>query len=510
MGSSESRRKGRRRRTTTRQNTDKPAAPYVVRGIHPYELLDEDALNAIEETADRILSEVGVEVRDDEVSLRLFREAGADVKGTRVRTDRGMCRSIIQGSAPAQFVQRARNPDRSVELGGANVVFSPAYGAPFIRASDTERRYARLEDFQTVVKLAYLSPHLHYSGGTVCEPTDVPVSKRHLDMVRAHLTLSDKPFMGGVTSGGRARDSIRMTEIVFGKDAVDETCCVTGLINVNSPLVLDGTMLAALRAYAVAGQGTVITPFVIGGAGGPVTSAGMLAQSLAETLAGMALTQLVRPGAPVVFGYLSTGLNMKSGAPVRYDETWKCFLAAGQLARRLGIPFRCGSATSAAKTADYQAGLESALNFEAAFLAGAHLMIHASGNVEGGLCLDLDKLLLDCEMLGMMARFAAGMDTSAAALAFDAIKEAGPGGNFLVTAHTLERYRDAFFQPQIFDTRPFEHWRDAGAPSAVDLAREKRIQMLREYEPPPLDQAVSEELDAFVSRRKEELPDSFA
>ena len=220
------------------------------------------------ETADRILSEIGVEIRDDEPSLDLLRQAGARVDGTRVQFELGLCRSIISASAPATFTQHARNPSRSVEIGGDSIVFSPAYGAPFVRASDIERRYATLEDFETIVKLAYLSSHLHHSGGTVCEPTDVPVSKRHLDMVHAHLRLSDKPFMGGVTSGERAEDSIRMTEIVFGEEFVANNCCVLGLINVNSPLVLDGTMLAALRVYAAAGQGTVVTPFVIGGAGG--------------------------------------------------------------------------------------------------------------------------------------------------------------------------------------------------------------------------------------------------
>ena len=446
-------RAGGRRRGRAAVAETPVTAPFIARRLRPYEILGEEALVAIEATADRILSDVGAEIRGDEPCLRLLKGAGADVKGERVRLEPGLCRSIITASAPARFTQHARAPSRNVEIGGDNIVFVPAYGAPFVRAGDFDRRYARLEDFETVVKLVYLSPYLHHSGGTVCEPTDVPVSKRHLDMVHAHLRLSDKPYMGSVTSGERAADSIRMTEIAFGEDFVARNCCVLGLINVNSPLVLDGTMLAALRVYAAAGQGTVITPFVIGGAGGPVTSAGMLAQGLAETLVGMALTQLVRPGAPVIFGYLSTGLNMKTGAPVRYDETWKCFLAAGQLARRLGVPFRCGSTTSAAKTADYQAGLESALNFQAALLSGAHFMIHATGNVESGLCLDLDKLLLDCEMLGMAAGFEGGLDTSPAALAFEAIEEAGPGGNFLATGHTLERYRDAFFDAGLFDTK---------------------------------------------------------
>lgn len=474
------------------------------------DITDEAGLVAIESTADRILSEIGIDVRNDQPSLDLLKAAGAYIQGERVRFEPGLCRSIVTASAPASFVQHARNADRSVRLGGNNLVFAPAYGPPFIQARGLARRYARMEDFETLVKLIYLSPHLHHSGGTVCEPTDVPVTKRHLDMVHAHLRLSDKPFMGGVTSGERALDSIRMTEIALGKDFVAENCCVLGLININSPLVMDGTMLEALWAYASAGQGTVITPFVIGGAGGPVTPSGILAQSLAETLAGMALAQLVRPGAPVIFGYLSTGLNMKTGAPVRYDETWKCFLAAGQLARRLGVPFRCGSTTTTAKVADYHAGMESALNFEPAFLSGAHLMIHATGNMEAGLCMDLDKFMLDCEMLGMAARFAGGLDTSEEALAFDAIKQAGPGGNFLITEHTLARYRDAFYASDLLDTASFEQWRDDGCQDAVDLAQRQRKALLEAYEPPPLDAGVADGLNDFVARRKRELPDSFA
>ncbi|MDH3743102.1 MAG: trimethylamine methyltransferase family protein, partial [Hyphomicrobiales bacterium] len=350
--------KQKTRRRSGRTSQPAPEAPKsatLIRRFAPMEITDEAGLVAIEAAADRILSDIGIDVRNDPPSLELFKAAGAEIDGERVRFEPGLCRSIITKSAPASFTQHARNPARSVELGGNNLVFAPAYGPPFIQARDIERRYARMEDFETLVKLIYLSPHLQHSGGTVCEPTDVPVTKRHLDMVHAHLRLSDKPFMGGVTSGDRALDSIHMTEIAFGADFVAGNCCVLGLININSPLVMDGTMLEALRAYAAAGQGTVITPFVIAGAGGPVTPAGMLAQSLAETLAGMALTQLVRPGAPTIFGYLSTGLNMKTGAPVRYDETWKCFLAAGQLARRLGVPFRCGSTTTTAKVADYHA-----------------------------------------------------------------------------------------------------------------------------------------------------------
>lgn len=482
-----------------------PAPAYVTRRVPPYEILREGELVAIEAAADRILSEIGVEVRDDPPSLEAFRAAGASVEGTRVRFDPGFCREVVRATTPRSFTQHARNPARSVLIGDDAVVFTPAYGPPFVRARDIERRYATQADFETVVKLTYLLPQMHHSGGTVCEPVDVPVEIRHLDMVHAHLRLSDMPFMGSVTSGERAADSIRMAEMAFEPDFLRSNCVIMGLVNLNSPLALDGTMLAALRTYAAAGQGVVVSPFVIAGAAGPVTPAGILAQSLAETLAGLALTQLIRPGAPAVFGYLSTGLNMRTGAPVRYDETWTCFLAAGQLARRLGVPFRCGSTTTSAKTPDYQAGLESAMSFQAAFHAGAHLMIHASGNVENGLCLDLDKLILDAEILGMAARFAGGIDVSGASLAVDALAETGPGGNFLGTDHVLARYRDAFYEARTFDGNSFEQWRDEGRLDATERAAVRRREMLAGYQPPPLDPAIADAIEGFVRKRKTEI-----
>ncbi|MBI1384880.1 MAG: trimethylamine methyltransferase [Rhizobiales bacterium] len=502
-----------RRRGRRHEQSDQPAPlalPYVTRRIPPYDLLGEEALVAIETTADRILAEIGVDVRQDPESLALLRAAGAEVTSERVRFPQGLARGIVKRSAPASFEQRARNPDRSVRFGKDSLVFSPAYGPPFVRASDMVRRYSTLADFETIVKLVYSLPALHHSGGTVCEPTDQPVTTRHLDMVRAHLTLSDKPFMGSVTSGERAADSIHMAEIVLGKEVVAENCCLLGLINLNSPLVLDGTMLAALRTYAAAGQGTVITPFVIGGAAGPVTAAGMLAQALAEALAGMAIAQLVRPGAPVIFGYLSTGLDMRSGAPVRYEETWQCYLAAGQLARRLGVPFRTGATTSTSKLPDYQAGLESAMALQAAVLSGAHFLIHATGNLEAGLCLDLDKLVLDAELLAVAARFAAGPQVCEATLALEAVREVGPGGNFLAASHTLARYRDAFHSSALFDTASFEQWRERGECDAVSRAASHRERLLADYRRPEMDVAVGEALDDFIARRKRELPASFA
>ena len=375
---------------------------------------------------------------------------------------------------------------------------------------DIERRYSTLEDFNNFVKLSQMAPSLHHSGGTICEPTDIPVSKRHLDMVYGHIRYSDKAFMGGVISGSQSEDSVRMTELAFGRDVVDESCCVLAMINPTSPLVYDGTTLEALRVYAGHGQGTVVTPFIIAGASGPVTPASMVAQLFAEAMAGMALAQLVRPGAPVIFGINSMGLNMRSGAPIRFDESWKCLLVAGQLSRRLGVPYRCGGASSTAKIPDAHAGMEAALYLNYSVLSGVNFLIHATGALELGLCISYEKYVLDCEMLGAVSRMLEGIDVSDEALAVDAYGETGPGGNFLANAHTLARYRNAFFESDIFDSRSFEQWRDDGSLDAATRANAVVKSMLAEYEAPPIDPAVDEALVDFMARRKSELPDSYA
>ncbi|MDX1606786.1 MAG: trimethylamine methyltransferase family protein, partial [Candidatus Competibacterales bacterium] len=341
------RRGGLRERRQQARDSGPAAPPYIHRRIPPYEILGEESLVAIERTAERILAEIGIEFRGDDEAIRLFRESGAAVDGVRVRFEPGHVRELLR-TAPAEFTQHARNPARSVRIGGDNVVFAPAYGSPFVMDLDRGRRYGSLEDFRNFVRLAYQSPWLHHSGGTVCEPVDVPVNKRHLDMVYAHIRYSDKPFLGSITAEERAEDSIEMCRLLFGADFVDRHCVVLGNVNVNSPLVWDGTMTRAARAYARANQAAVIVPFILSGAMGPVTTAGAIAQSLAETMVGCALTQLERPGAPVIFGNFLSSMSLRSGAPTfGTPEPAVGSLVVGQLARRLNLPLRCaGSFTT--------------------------------------------------------------------------------------------------------------------------------------------------------------------
>ncbi|HQV92712.1 MAG TPA: trimethylamine methyltransferase family protein, partial [Phycicoccus sp.] len=309
--------------------------PYLTLTMAPFEILGEEALSTIEHTADTVLAEVGIEVRDHPQALQVFAAGGAHIDGTRVRFPRGMCREIITANAPPTFVQHARNPVNDVVIGANHTVFAPNYGSPFVHDLDRGRRYATLTDFHNFVKLTYMSPYLHHSGGTVCEPVDVPVSKRHLDMVYAHLKFSDKPFMGSVTAGSRAADSIDLARIAFGGDLRDRTV-MTSLINASSPLVWDGSMLAAAQCYAEHNQATIITPFILAGAMAPATSAGVAVQTLAEALAGMSFVQLVRPGAPVVFGSFASSMSMQTGAPTfGTPEPAMVLYTVAALARRL-------------------------------------------------------------------------------------------------------------------------------------------------------------------------------
>jgi trimethylamine--corrinoid protein Co-methyltransferase len=485
-------------------------SPFVTRRLAPVELVGEEGLALLERNADTILEEVGVEVRDYPSALKRFADAGADVDGTRVRFPRGMCRAIVQASAPAVYTQHARNPANDVQVGGDATVFAPNYGSPFVHDLERGRRYATLDDFQNFVKLAYMSPHLHHSGGTVCEPVDVPVSKRHLDMVYAHLRYSDKPFMGSVTAGERAADSVELARIAFGGDLAGRTV-MTSLINASSPLVWDATMLAAAEVYAEHNQATIITPFILAGAMAPATSAGVVAQTLAEALAGMTFVQLVRPGAPVVFGSFASSMSMQSGAPTfGTPEPALVLYAVAALARRLGVPFRSGGCLTASKLPDAQAAYESASTLLPTMMAGTNFVLHAAGWLEGGLSIGYEKFVLDADQLGMMATFVAGLDLSDNGQALDAIRDNPPGQHFLGTAHTLANFETAFYRSETADNSSYEQWLEEGGLDAAQRASRVWRARLDAYEPPPLDDAIDAELREFVDRRKSELPDTFA
>ncbi len=484
-------------------------AKFIQRNIPNFEILNEEALQIIEYNAETILEEIGVNFLENPEGLALWRAAGADVRGERVHIPRGLARALC-AHAPKTFTQHARNPDRNVDIGGRNLVLAPVYGPPFVRDMEGGRRYATLDDFQKFVKLGYMSKWLHHSGGTVCEPTDVPVNKRHLDMLMAHMTLSDKPYMGSVTEPSRAADSVAMSKILFGDDFVDQNTVMTSLININSPMTFDSIMMGALEVYAKAGQAAIISPFIVGGAMAPVTVAGTLTQVLAEVLAGVAYSQLVRKGAPVIFGAFVTSIDMNSGAPTfGTPEASHITYGAGQLARRLGLPYRSGGSFCGSKLPDAQAAYETANSLNMALLSGVNFMLHACGWLEGGLVSSYEKYVMDADQLGTLHHLAQGiiMDTNGQAM--DAIREVGPGGHYLGCEHTQANFKSAFWRSDLLDYKPFETWAEEGARDTQTLANLRVKKMLGDYQAPDLDIAKQEELEAFVAKRKAEMPDAF-
>jgi len=503
---SESSRRRGRRSGRERGRAGRPAhaahTPTILRKIPAYNLLGEEDLDALEAQAEWILEEIGVQFPDDDEALALFDAAGATVDGRRVRFEPGLARALC-ATAPSAFQMHGRDPKHTITIGGKHVVFTPAYGPPFVSDLDNGRRYATLEDFHNFVKLTYATPWLHHSGGTVCEPVDVPVNKRHLDMVYAHLRYSTKPFMGAVTAPERAEDSIAMACIVFGESFLEDHCVIQGNINVNSPLVFDGVMTGSLKAYARANQGIVLSPFILGGAMGPVTQAALIAQSHAEAMVGIALGQLVRPGSPAVYGNFLNNLNLKSGAPTfGTPEANLSALAIGQLCRRLGLPLRCGGQLTASKVADGQAMQEAADSMMAGLLAGANYVLHAAGWLEGGLTMSYEKFVMDLDHCAMMARMLSGLTIDDNTLGKEAFRQAGPGENFLSVPHTMANFRTATYISDLADTNSFEQWEDAGREDMARRANRRWKEMLAQVEPPDLDPAIDEALLAFVAERK--------
>ena len=505
---------GRAAKRAARENAVSKSAPYITRKIPVFDVLDDAGLSVIEQNAETILNEIGIDFRDDEENLQIWRDAGADVQGERVRFPRGMCRKLIMDSAPEQFVQHARNPEKNVIIGGDHVVMVPAYGPPFVSDLDKGRRYATIEDFNNFVKLAYMSPHLHHSGGTVCEPVDLPVNKRHFDMIYAHMRYSDKPFMGSVTAPERAQDTVEMAKILFGENFIDpetgvEKTVVINLINANSPMTFDDTMLGAAKVYARANQATVISPFILAGAMSPVTVAGTAAQILAEAMAGMAFVQLVRPGAPVVFGTFASSVSMQSGAPTfGTPEPSLVMYICAALARRLKVPFRSGGGLCASKLPDAQAAYEAANTLQTAALAGVNFMLHTAGWLEGGLVMSYEKFVMDTDQAGMLGVMLGGVDLSESGQAMDALSEVGPGKHFLGCAHTQANFESAFYRSEIADNNSYEQWESEGSKDAAQRANERWKSKLEGYVAPPIDESIDKALLQYIEDRKASFPDA--
>lgn len=495
----------RRGRGAARPTGERPRAPYVTRQVGPLPVLSEDGLAQIEANADQILYETGMEFHDDAEILAIFRQAGCDVTDTRVRFEPGFCRQTIQATAPSEFVQHARNPGNSVKMGGPATVLCPSWGPPFVHDLDRGRRYASYDDFVTLVKLHQTIPWLHHSGGVVCEPVNLPATTRHLDMLYAHIRHSDRPFMGAFIGAERAGHAIDMARIVFG-DRMQREAVLYCVSNTNAPLVMDANMSGALKTYARAGQPVACTPWVLTGAMSPCTVAGTLAQVLAEAMAGLALVQLIKPGAPGLMGSFASTMSMQSGAPTfGTPEAGQMVLAAGQLARRLGVPLHTVGTLSASKLPDAQSQQEATWGLMMAMFAGAHVINHATGWLEGGLVTGFEKTMMDADLCGKLMRFFEGIDLSENAQAMGAIAATGPGQHFLGSDHTQANFLTALFRPETPDNTSFEQWQAAGSLDTAARANKLWKAHLEAYEDPGLDPAVDEELQAYIAKTKEQV-----
>ena len=488
--------------------------PYIRRAIPPYDILGEESLARIEAGAERILAEIGIEFRDDAETVRLFRAAGGAVREVsanvwNIRFEPGMIRDLLK-TAPAEFTQYARNPANNVQIGGDAVVFAPSYGSPFVMDLDRGRRYGTLEDFENFVKLAQMSPWLHHSGGTICEPTDIPVNKRHLDMVHAHIRYSDRAFLGSITAPERAEDSIEMCRILFGADFVDRHCVIMGNFNSTSPLVWDGVSTRGIRAYAAANQGSIHLPFLLGGAVAPLTMAGAIAQNLAESMVGCALAQLVRPGAPVVLGSFLVTLAMRSGSPTfGTPEPAIGSLVMGQLARRLKLPLRVAGNFTTSKLPDGQAMQQGMMSMLSAVQAGGNYILHSAGFLDGLLSMSYEKFVMDTDICGALHAYLRGFEVTDETLALEALAEKGPGEHLFGCAHTMRHYKSAYWESGFNDDRTWETWDEDGAEDGMIRANRMWKARLAEYQPPPLDPAQEDALRDFVARRKASMADSW-
>jgi trimethylamine--corrinoid protein Co-methyltransferase len=453
----------------------------------------------------RLLKEIGILIVDYPPARETFRKHGVTVEDELVKIDEETLMHFVQ-QAPATFTQLARNPDNNLPIGGRHTVFAPVYGPPFVGDLDRGRRQATLEDFKNFARLTYMAPNLHQAGGTLVEPNDVDVSERHLDMLMAHITLSDKAFMGSVTHADNARDTVTMSEILFGAEEIRENPATISLINASSPLRFDDRMFSALEVYAGARQAVIVTPFIVAGAMSPSTMAGTLAQQNAEALFGIAYAQMLNPGTPCIYGSFLANIDMKSGSPCfGTPEDALALYAGAQMARHYGLPYRSGGNFTASRIPDAQAGYESAGTMWPTVQAGVNFVLHAAGWLEGGLIAGYEKFILDLEICGMMARLVNGIDLSEESFAWDAFEEVGPGKHFLGSQHTTRHYETAFYQYTVFNMDNYEKWEEEGSPTTYQRANAVWKRMLKAYEAPELDEAIAEELEAFVAHRRSEI-----
>jgi trimethylamine--corrinoid protein Co-methyltransferase len=503
------RRSARADRREQRRRSPLEALPF--RALHnplpPVELLSPEQIEQIHAASMRILEEVGIDFLDAE-AVDIWQAAGAKVdhSAQHVWLDRGLVLDAV-AKAPAQFTLRARNPARSVPVGGNHSIFSVTSGTAFVSDLDNGRRTGTLADMHNLMRLVHMCPPLHVLESQVTEPQDLPVPIRHLERGLAIFTLSDKPVAQAAHGRVVATDCLNMAAIVFGgHDEIKKQPVFVSVVNANSPLRYDTSMIGGIITYARGGQPIVMTPFILAGAMSPITMAAAVVQQNAEALAGIALTQLVNPGVPVIYGGFTTNTDMATGGPAfgTPEGAW-AFFAGAQLARRYRLPYRGSGGLNTSKVPDAQAAYETQMCLWPTVMSHTNYIMHAAGWLEGGLVASFEKLLIDVEGLAMMQRLFGGVEISAETLAIDSIAEVGPGGHHFGTAHTLARYQDEFYRPMLSDRQNVGVWQDQGGLDVAQRANRLWKELLRSYEPPPIDPGVEQELREYVARRTREL-----
>ncbi len=499
---------GRRRERLRNERQDMSLLERIAQPVNKLplmNLLDEEAVQLIHERSMEVLTQIGIAFYDD--------EAVSILKANGVRVDEDSIAYFDEDTlmhfvkmAPSRFTQLARNPNNNVEVGGNYAVFAPVYGPPFVWDMERGRHAAKLNDFNNFVKLAYINPYINHSGGTVVEPMDEPVPTRHLDMLYSHIKYSDKPFMGSVTSAQNAADSVAMVEMIFGAEAIRQHTALISLINISSPRRLDDRMLGALTVYSRARQASLISPFILSGAMAPTSPVGTLIQANAEVLAGIAYTQMIEPGCPVIYGTFQAGTDMQSGAPVLgAPESQTTLFLSAQMARHYNLPFRSGGGLASSKIPDAQAAYEAMMMIQATVMGHTNFVLHAAGWLEGGLSASLEKFVLDCEAVGMGIKLMQGVDLSEEAQAMDSIRTVPPGGHHLGTDHTIRNMKTAFYKARLFDYDSAEKWEAEGAKDSVQRANTQAKTLLEHYEAPALDEGLNDNLVDFIARRKQEI-----
>jgi trimethylamine--corrinoid protein Co-methyltransferase len=475
-------------------------------GIPQYQLVDEVKLDLIHDRSMRILEEAGIAFYDDE-SISILAEHGAQVDSDQVvRFDRELIDNYVS-MAPSQWTHTARNPEKSVEIGGNNVVFAPVVGPPFVHELERGRRESTYQDLVNFIKLTNSTPYLHSQGSEIVVPGDIPFHERALDITFAHIKHGDLPIMGHYQLGITAVDSLALATVAFGEEAMDNEHRLLGVINVSSPRRLDDRMLGTLKTYARGNQALVITPFILAGAMGPAAVLGTVAQANAEALATLAFAQMVRPGTPCIYGPFLAVVDLQSGSPVfgASESTMAQFLVA-QMARRYELPFRAAGTYASSKLPDMQAGFESVLSMLPSLLSRPNYVLHAAGWLENGLTTSYEKFILDCELAGVFQQFLRGVNWDEDEWAMDAILEdVQPGGHHLGTDHTMGRFREAFHRTPLFDNESYETWMAGGGEDSAKRAQRVWHEQLEAYEEPPLPAGVEEAMLDWMARRRSQI-----